>query len=673
MLWTVAWALFLGRYVVFFWMPQGHGPSLVPVVYATMALVGAYLLLWGVRDFLGQPWPRRWLWLLVTTYVWTFVGVASGVSFLWSTLPCATALAATYGRCGVELWRAPRLEFAGRILAGLGFAMWCLVQASYSFIINQPFYAQYGYIVTTGLEVWAAIGLLLVFFQHNHRELMEAQIVLTQSKERLRLVLENMPLLMYALDHQGKVTMWNRECEMATGYPSIEMLGREDAAARLFPQADAFVEELADWASPEAEFRQRELETTCADGSLKLIAWSNISRIVPIPGWSAWGVGVDLSERQRARQALKQLTAGVAHNFNNVLMAVMGNLQAAVPLMADDGPAAKQAADLVANALKSAAAGREVGARLGSFAGQGATDHRPTESLELAPAVQAALDLARTGWSHLGLNKVEFRTRLDHGVFVRARQGELMEVLLNLIKNALEAMPNGGVLSLTQEEENDEVRLAFSDTGSGMDPQIRDRAFDPFFSTKGTAVRGLGLSTSKGLLQSFGGDLEVQDRPGPGATLVVKLRRAGPAETIAAELPTTEQKTGGHVLLVEDEALVALGLEAMLTQAGYTVQKAGSLNESRSALSHKIPEVILCDMVLPDGFGWDLLEDLRLQDSQDNLLTPLIILTGWSPEIGQERAMELDRLAEAILKKPVEREHLLKAVAQAASRRGTGS
>jgi CheY-like chemotaxis protein len=352
----------------------------------------------------------------------------------------------------------------------------------------------------------------------------------------------------------------------------------------------------------------------------------------------------------------------VAHNFNNVLMAVMGNLQAAVPLLSSAEPETGKAIELVGNALKSAVAGRELGARLGAYVGGVKGDQRRLEPIELAPAVQAALDLARTGWSHLGLNKVEFRTSLTEDVFVRARRGELMEVFLNLIKNAMEAMPKGGVLSLSQEEKDGEVWLSFSDTGHGMDSQTRARAFDPFFSTKGATVRGLGLSSSRGILRSFQGELEVRESGEPGATLVVKLKRETPAESIVPSPPATRFATGGQVLLVEDEALVALGLEAMLVQAGYSVRKAGSLLEAREALSQDKPDVVLCDMVLPDGLGSDLAKEMEV-DGAGHLSIPFVILTGWSPELTQQTP-EWEGFAEAVLHKPVERGSLLNAIAQ---------
>lgn len=661
-LWTVAWSAYLARYLVFPWMPHGHGLSLVPVVYATLALAGSYLLFCGVRDFLGRSLPWRWLWFLLLTYAWTFLGALAGLPFALSTLPCAWALAFTYILSGWELRRADRLERAGRSLAAAGFFLWGLVQMSYPFIINQPLYSRYGYIITTGLEVWASIGLLIVFFQHARRELLDAQAVLAGSEERLRLAMHNMPLLMYAFDERGRLVVWNRECERVTGYGARDMLGRDDAVKKLFPQAEA----LAAWDAPDADFRQSELETTCADGSRKLIAWSNISKAAPIPGWASWGVGVDLSERRRARQALQQLAAGVAHNFNNVLMAVTGNLQAAGPLLTQCGETGRQAAELVANALKSAAAGREVGERLGAYVGGGTGGQRDLAPLELSKVVQAALDLTRTGWSHLGLNRVEFRVSLTTGTMVFARRGELMEVFLNLIKNALEAMPRGGVLTLAQEDREQEVLIAFSDTGPGMDMQTRQRAFDPFFSTKGAAVRGLGLSSSLGILHSFGGDLQVEDKPGPGATFLVRLRRAEEAEPQAqAGLPrAASSRDGGRVLLVEDEALVALGLQAMLAQEGYSVRWAGSLREARLAFGKERPDVLLCDMVLPDGAGWELVADLAL-DREGGPSTSLVVLTGWSADCGGQGGAELESLAEAVLHKPVEREPLLKAVAQA--------
>ena len=151
-------------------------------------------------------------------------------------------------------------------------------------------------------EIIGAMGILSDISDRKR-----AQEVLRQSEERLRLVLENMPVMMDAFDESGNIIIWNRECERVTGYTAEEIVGNPRAMELLYPNLEYRQQMMAQWAERGDDYRDWEWEITCKDGSVKIVAWSNISQEFPIPGWAAWGVAVDISDRKRAEQEIREL------------------------------------------------------------------------------------------------------------------------------------------------------------------------------------------------------------------------------------------------------------------------------------------------------------------------------------------------------------------------------
>ncbi len=139
-----------------------------------------------------------------------------------------------------------------------------------------------------------------------------------ESEERLRQVVQNMPVMMDAFDAEGRLLVWNRECEQVTGYSAEEMLGDPHALARLYPDPDYRQHVIEAWTQREGVMRNWEGKLTCKDGSVKTIAWSNISRRFPIPGWAEWAVGVDVTERKRLLARVRAQMLRVQHIIDTV-------------------------------------------------------------------------------------------------------------------------------------------------------------------------------------------------------------------------------------------------------------------------------------------------------------------------------------------------------------------
>ena len=134
----------------------------------------------------------------------------------------------------------------------------------------------------------------------------QAETMLRESEERLRVILQNMPVMLGAFDDQNNIIIWNHECERVTGYSATEIIGNPQAMTLLYPEATYRQQMLDTWAELGNNYRNWEWELTCSDGTVKTVAWSNIADRVPIPGWRNWGIGVDVTARRQTEASLRR-------------------------------------------------------------------------------------------------------------------------------------------------------------------------------------------------------------------------------------------------------------------------------------------------------------------------------------------------------------------------------
>lgn len=379
-----------------------------------------------------------------------------------------------------------------------------------------------------------------------------------------------------------------------------------------------------------------------------------------------FGISRDVSERLRAEETLNQLTAGVAHNFNNLLAAVMGNAQAARSELDKSSHNQTSLRRLLDNVVRSAEGGRGLVQRLTAYVGRRQPDNAIRQPVNLAEVLASSVEIAKAAFRHMGMSTVKVRLDLDETIHVEAQRSELMEVFLNLIKNAVEAMPDGGSLTIKAWREGGRAQASFSDTGTGMNEETRSRVFQPFFSTKGVSGQGLGLASSRGILRSLGGEITAYSQPNRGATINLRMPLCAASPGQAEKNREQAISRGLKVLLVEDEALVAMGLTATLEDAGLKVSLASRLSEATAHLEHGAPDLLLCDLGLPDGTGWEVVSRFgALAQRQGREAPPVILLTGWAAESVWEQPPQGASPVFAILHKPVDRALLLDTVSKA--------
>ncbi len=329
--------------------------------------------------------------------------------------------------------------------------------------------------------------------------------------------------------------------------------------------------------------------------------------------------------RAQRMEAIGQLAGGVAHDFNNLLQAMLSLVEGARQ------PASSRH-DLDANLIELAdliRRGAGLTRQLLLFARQ---DLSKPERLELNEVIRSATRMLK----RVTRENIEFQLELlDQPLSLEADRGQVEQVLLNLVINAADAMPEGGRLAIqTGCRAAGSVWFSVADTGCGIPAAIRDKVCEPFFTTKPSGRgTGLGLAVVRDIVERFGGRIRFESEEGRGTEVVVDLPRAG-SGAVPALAPAPDAATGPAepatvpVLIVEDEMAARIGLERVLRLLGYEVASAGDAATARELAGRTAFSVFLVDLVLPDGSGIDLAEEL----SGGRTDTTVILMSGYAED-----------------------------------------
>ncbi len=378
----------------------------------------------------------------------------------------------------------------------------------------------------------------------------------------------------------------------------------------------------------------------------------------------------EIAERKKAEAALMQaqrleaigqLTGGIAHDFNNLLTAVIGNLELLRPVLADDR-AIRQAE----SALQAARRGGELTRQLLAYARK---QHVEPRAVDANAVVTRMRDLL--GRSLGGLVSIE-TSLADNLWAARTDPVQLESIVLNLAINARDAMPEGGEVRIatrnvdrteaslpTELERRDYVLITVEDEGSGMPPDVLAKAFEPFFTTKEIGKgSGLGLAQVHGVVQQFGGTARLRSTVGVGTVVEVYLPRAGDAATapVAEETrPRNAPPPGGiTVLVVDDQDDVRDVAVAFLEDAGYTVRNVSSGADALAVLESGPVSIALVDHGMAGMSGIEFVRQARHRKPG----LPVIYLTGHAEPLESEGVDPND----PVLTKPYAADDLLEAV-----------
>jgi PAS domain S-box-containing protein len=516
---------------------------------------------------------------------------------------------------------------------------------------------------------------VLVSVIRDATERRRTEEALRESEERLALALDAAGLGTFHATPYGQLD-WSERCCEIFGIGAGSIPDFEAFLALVHPDDRELVRAGAgSWVDPAGNGRyQQQYRTVRPDGTVRWVSAHGMCRFGEVDGVrrpvKLVGTLVDVTEVKAVQAQLMQsdrlasvgmVAAGVAHEINNPL----AYLSAALDYLGEhrDELGAPALREEVLRALAEARDGadrvRHVVRDLRTFSGL--REERRTR-LELAPILEAAI--------HLAANQLRYRARVVRDFrpapAVMADEARLGQVVLNLLINAAQAIPEGNadaneIRVSTATDESGRAVVEVHDTGAGIPPEIADRIFDPFFTTKPHGVgTGLGLSICRNIVLALGGEIGVESSRGGGTTLRVTLPAAPAAQPAAAAAAPPPRGCGrrGRVLVVDDEPAVAAAIRRLLAPQHDVVVRA-SAREAVDAIGRgERFDAILCDLMMPGMTGMDLHEALAAVAPEQ--AGRMVVLTGGAVT---ERAREfLARVPLPRCEKPFDTQRLRETV-----------
>jgi PAS domain S-box-containing protein len=465
-------------------------------------------------------------------------------------------------------------------------------------------------------------------------ELRRIEAVARERQSLLEHVLESARETICAVSPEGRILWINSAATAMNGYTKDQLIGMD--FLELIVQADREAAAARFRRTLAGEPQTVELRLLTRGGQVRHV----LSDATPIriDGRTTGVLSItrdvteQKQERERAAQAdklraLGQLASGVAHDFNNSLAAILGRAQ--LLRRATTDREVVRNLEIIQTAAEDAAATVR---RIRSFAHQSAGEEFRT--VEVGALLRDAVEITRTRWENdaraRGLS-YDVRVEADCELHARGNASELREVFVNLIVNAVEAMPEGGRLHIGCRREGARLRLRFADDGAGMSEEVRARIFEPFYTTKGAQGTGLGLFVSYGIVERHGGYIEVASGQGRGTTFVIDLpyarREPRPADG-DGQRQATPAAGSMNVLVVDDEPSVRETLTEMVEALGHRVTPADGGRAALARLAAHPFDVVFTDLSMPGMDGWELAGEVRRLSPP----TRICIVTGYGKD-----------------------------------------
>ena len=480
-------------------------------------------------------------------------------------------------------------------------------------------------------------------------ELRKVQAVAREHESLLNNILESARESIYAVDPAGRFKWCNSATLKGLGFERGEFIGRPLLDMVYEGDRQMVCEKLA--AAFTGTPQTYEMRYFSHDGRLRHARVDNSPLVVEGKTTGVLGIARDITEQKEEREraaradklrALGQLASGVAHDFNNSLAAILGRAQLLRRQVND--PALVRNLDIIQTAAEDAAATVR---RIQTFARK--SQVKEFELVDVASLLNDAIEITRTRWENEArLRGLEYQVRLEAeaGQNAYGSASELREVFVNLIVNAVDAMPRGGKLLIQCRRKDNRLQLQFSDNGMGMPDDVRFKIFEPFFSTKGAHGTGLGLSVSYSIIERHEGSISVVTQPGRGTTFTIDLPAAMPQASLADVSAPANAIASLRILVVDDEQSVRETLAEMLVAVNHHVEMAGSGQEAVEKMRRGSFDFVFTDLAMPEMDGWETARSIR--EYWPNVR--IILVTGYGPTTVPPEGEE--DLVDAIIGKP---------------------
>ncbi|MCP4678196.1 MAG: response regulator [Deltaproteobacteria bacterium] len=471
-----------------------------------------------------------------------------------------------------------------------------------------------------------------------------------QSEATFREIVEKVPVMIGSFDETGHCTIWNDEATKQLGY-TLEALQNSTPPLELMYSKEEAVEVQKRINVKDGIFRV--YHPVAKNGNTRTQEWANFS----LPDGRSVSIGRDITEKEKMEEQLRQsqkmeaigtLAGGIAHDFNNILFPIIGLSEIIAMGLPPDHPIRENADTM----LKSALRGRDLVQQILTFSRKSKTKIEP---IKLHLVIQDTIKLLRSSIP----KTIHIEQDLDPNCgWINADTSKIHQIIMNLSTNAYHAMEDtGGRLTISLKQINIEkdhcdysnllpgpyARLTVIDTGIGMEKEVKEKIFDPYFTTKESGKgTGLGLPVVHGVVKECGGDIYIYSEPGKGTKVFIFI----PVTETGTENEAPEHETDlimvgtERILIVDDEEEVACTEQQLLERLGYDVtiriESIEALEEFK-ANSDKY-DLIITDMTMPNMTGIQLAEKIR----NIRVDIPIIICTGFSDQLTDDKRQSVN-------------------------------
>ena len=472
---------------------------------------------------------------------------------------------------------------------------------------------------------------------------------------RLLLAIEHNPYMIMITDIDGNIEFINNKFSQITNYTPEEVVGKDIRFLQSDKTSPEIFEEMRGEIASGEEWRG-ELCVRKKDGT------SGLKYTVALPVKSINGdtiFSVLVSEKvakrkKREEQLLKPktlnvmraITAGVAHEFNNIFAVVHGWAE----LLEGSFENEKESENGLHHIMKASDKGAEVVRRMLTFA-KADNDTSKYIFFDLKRLIIQAIDFtfserekkAKAKGINYKLDKECIKETPD----ILCNAAELNEVLINIINNAFDAMPDGGCISFSTWSDGNTMFASISDTGHGMTEEVKEKIFDPFFTTRRPQRVGLGMGVAYSIMERHGGKVEVESEEKKGTKFTLSLPiKDGIVQQELSSRPQSLVARGLHILVVDDEDAMCDILDNYFSKVGHLVKVTNSGVEAIKLIKRDHYDLVLCDLVMPDVTGYDVIKALNGLDK----VPKIGVSTGWNETLSSSEKKTLS--VDFIIKKP---------------------
>ena len=506
---------------------------------------------------------------------------------------------------------------------------------------------------------------------------------LRASEEKYRLLTEKASDPIFILDPNGIITYTNERVQTLLGYSPGTLLGKHYSIIIAADQREAVRQSFertinAATERDAAALNQPIIAAVMTPNGASVVLEFNLGLLYEGEALvNIQAIARDVTERQRAEEhermrAMGRLAAGVAHDFNNLLSSILGHAELLSQETTD--PVVRDTLKIIQQAAQD---GGNIVRRIHESSGQ--REAGLLDRVDVNEVVRDAIELTRPRWrdeSRLHGITITIEEATQNVPPITGNEVELREVLINLINNAIDALPDSGIIRFTTYADEKSVYVSVYDNGKGMSSEIKRHVFEPFYTTKGLQGTGLGLSVAQGILQRHNGEfLEIESSPDGGTTITVRLpietrpaaSSAEPSQSFQAGVeqflptpitppialpapqprlhPIVSNNADLTILAVDDELQLRTIMARALTRSGYKVVTASNGTEALDLFNrHNVApdsdtqpfSMVFTDLGMPGMSGWEVAQALKRLDPD----IPIVIVTGWGELLDSQKLHE---------------------------------